>query len=265
MDSKRAIGGFCTFVGGAVVNVIQATEPNWFGNHAWILPASFVVLLIGLLVWICQYGWMQRLLGIQQGTAPASSASPPWKNKEYWRGLYEKEHQEKIQLEAIRDEARREKAQHDSDLWRAQEARRQCEQERQAVLDTANDLRANLAIFTPLQIDALRFRQKLIAFMKELGPEPVCDTSDCLDNPTLNAQRITEWHNKVMPFRGKLRSLYALNFKTEAVEMYHRFVVAGIKDVHFGSLADTTDSVGNLKDLINTLWVVAGRIGESEQ
>jgi hypothetical protein len=64
MDSKRAIGGFCSFVGGLVVNIIQATKPDWFGNHAWILPASFIVLLVGLLVWICQYSWAQKLLGI---------------------------------------------------------------------------------------------------------------------------------------------------------------------------------------------------------
>lgn len=64
MNAKRAIGGFCTFVGGAVVGILQATEPTWFGNHAWILPASFVVLLVGLLVWMCQYLWVQRLLGI---------------------------------------------------------------------------------------------------------------------------------------------------------------------------------------------------------
>lgn len=64
MDSKRAVGGFCTFCGGLVVNILQATEPHWFGDHAWILPASFVVLLVGLLVWLCQYRWAQRVLGI---------------------------------------------------------------------------------------------------------------------------------------------------------------------------------------------------------
>jgi hypothetical protein len=66
MDAKRAIGGFCIFMVGTVVNILQATEPNWFGNHAWILPASFVVLLVGLLFWLCQYQWAQKLLGIVQ-------------------------------------------------------------------------------------------------------------------------------------------------------------------------------------------------------
>jgi hypothetical protein len=82
MDAKRAIGGFCTFVGGAVVNIIQATQPNWFGNHAWILPASSVVLFVGLLVWLCQYRWVQKLLGIVQSppvppVAPHAPVSKP--------------------------------------------------------------------------------------------------------------------------------------------------------------------------------------------
>lgn len=76
MDTKRAIGGFCTFVGGTIVNIIQATQPTWFGNHAWILPSSSVVLLVGLLVWLCQYRWAQRLLGIGPTQSSPSPSSP---------------------------------------------------------------------------------------------------------------------------------------------------------------------------------------------
>jgi hypothetical protein len=77
VEAKRAIGGFCTFIGGTIVTIIQATQPNWFGNHAWILPASFVVLVVGLLIWLCQYGWAQRLLGIfQPSRTDVSSIAP---------------------------------------------------------------------------------------------------------------------------------------------------------------------------------------------
>lgn len=77
MDAKRAVGGFCTFVGGTVVNIIQATQPSWFGNHAWILPASSVVLFVGLLVWLCQYRWAQRVLGIVQSQKLKEQVSAP--------------------------------------------------------------------------------------------------------------------------------------------------------------------------------------------
>jgi hypothetical protein len=76
MDAKRAVGGFCTFVGGTFVSIIQATQPSWFGNHAWILPASSVVLFVGLLVWLCQYRWAQKLLGIVQPQPPPNPISP---------------------------------------------------------------------------------------------------------------------------------------------------------------------------------------------
>ncbi len=115
-------------------------------------------------------------------------------------------------------------------------------------------------VLSPLQIDALNLRWKLIVFLKQIGPEPACDTSDCLNDPELNAERLTEWHNKVMPFRGRLRSLYTLNFRTDALELYHRFVAAGIRDVHFGSVADVGDSVERIQDLIGTLWTVTGQV-----
>jgi len=44
------------------------------------------------------------------------------------------------EVERIKDEARREKIQQDSDLWRAQESLRQCEEERRAALARINEL-----------------------------------------------------------------------------------------------------------------------------
>ena len=77
MHQKRAIGGFVSFCGGLVVNIIQATKPHWFGDHAWILPASFVVLFSGLLLWLCQYRWAQKLLGLDQPIASPSVTPSP--------------------------------------------------------------------------------------------------------------------------------------------------------------------------------------------
>lgn len=118
------------------------------------------------------------------------------------------------------------------------------------------------SVLSLLQVDALNLRKDLIAFLKEFGPEPTCDTSDCLNDPDLNARRLTEYHNKVVPFRNRLRSMYALRFKERATVVYHRFAAAGISDIHFASLSDTADSVQRLEDLINTLWTVAGQVRE---
>lgn len=54
--------------------VIQTTHPEWLGNHPWILPASIVLFLCALLLWLCQYARVQRILGIAR--APLNSTPP---------------------------------------------------------------------------------------------------------------------------------------------------------------------------------------------
>lgn len=180
MDGKRAIGGFCTFCGGLVVNIIQGTHPDWFGNHTWILPASFVVLFVGLLFWVCQYRWAQRLLGIPDSLPRQAPTLPPAIGTSEITRL-EEDHKEEI---------RKLEAQQTSDSWRTQEAYRQCTEEKKEYANRCLDYRAELAkcaeekselqkqaevrltIFSPLQTDAFMIAKDLREFLAGLPPFP---------------------------------------------------------------------------------------------
>jgi hypothetical protein len=74
VDNRRTISGFVGASGGLVVSIIQTTHPEWLGNHPWILPCSLVLFLCALLLWLCQYSWAQKILGIVQ---PSSQNSIP--------------------------------------------------------------------------------------------------------------------------------------------------------------------------------------------
>ncbi|HZL50548.1 MAG TPA: hypothetical protein VFC37_06320 [Terracidiphilus sp.] len=48
------------------MTIIQSTHPEWFGNHPWILPVSLLLIFAGLLFWLTQIGWIQRILGLSK-------------------------------------------------------------------------------------------------------------------------------------------------------------------------------------------------------
>src|ERR1035438_8440103 len=64
MENKRGSGGFVSTMVGAVMTIVQSVYPHTFGDHPWILPAALLLLFIGLLFWLTQLAWMQKLLGI---------------------------------------------------------------------------------------------------------------------------------------------------------------------------------------------------------
>jgi hypothetical protein len=64
MENKRASGGFVGSMTGVALAALQATHPEWFGNHPWILPSALLLLFVSLLVWLTQYQWIQKLLGL---------------------------------------------------------------------------------------------------------------------------------------------------------------------------------------------------------
>jgi hypothetical protein len=66
---SRRLGGSGTAIG-LVCVMIQAIEPNWFGNNAWILPLALIWIAISVLLWFIQYPWMQKALGIYHSTSP---------------------------------------------------------------------------------------------------------------------------------------------------------------------------------------------------
>lgn len=63
-ENKRARGGFVGTAVGTAMTVAQGTHPEWFGNHPLILPVSLLVLFVSLLIWITQYSWVQKILGL---------------------------------------------------------------------------------------------------------------------------------------------------------------------------------------------------------
>jgi hypothetical protein len=59
------------------------------------------------------------------------------------------------------DQARRMEVQRKADLWRAQESRRICDEERREALKKLEEARSKLAVFTPLQWEAFRVAKDL--------------------------------------------------------------------------------------------------------
>jgi hypothetical protein len=59
------------------------------------------------------------------------------------------------------DRLRREEIERKADLWRAQESRRLCDEERREALKQLEEAKLQLAIFTPLQMDAFRLAKDL--------------------------------------------------------------------------------------------------------
>jgi len=84
----------------------------------------------------------------------------------------------KEEIDRIQDETRRENAQKDSELSRAQESRRQCDEERRAALakiDEFEQAKNNSGIdvpLSPLQIEAFKIAKELRDFLEELPPFP---------------------------------------------------------------------------------------------
>lgn len=248
MDSKRAVGGIVGACGGFAMWIIQTTHPEWLGNHPWILPASLVLFFCALVLWLCQYAWMQRVLGITKPLSHDGAGALANPDIEAIKAHF---------AEQLKDLRAQVPSISIGGIPVAGPLAHDAEKVRQ---EAASQPLAS--VFTLLQSDAILLRRDLQKFLGEIGPEPACDTSDCLNDPRLNAKRLTEYHEKVIPFRSKVRSLYILRFKDRATSLYHRFVVAGMKDIHFGSLAETGESVQGIQELIDLLWVFAGKVKE---
>lgn len=62
MAHKRTFG--LGTIASIVLTVIQATHPQWLGNHPWILPFALVCLGISAILFLLQFGWAQKLAGV---------------------------------------------------------------------------------------------------------------------------------------------------------------------------------------------------------
>jgi hypothetical protein len=115
--------------------------------------------------------------------------------------------------------------------------------------------------FSVLLLDTIRLHQDLMGYLKEIGPEPTCDTSRCNNDPELNVLALTKWTREIIPFRTKLRSEYSLKFQNRATELYHRFTVIGVSDHHFASVVDSATSIEDIQELARVIWEAARKAG----
>ena len=230
MDGRRAIGGFCTFCGGLVVNIIQATKPDWFGNHSWILPGSFVVLFVGLLLWLCQYSWAQRLLGIEtleigrSDSAPAP-ATPEPSIQESAKAFAQEENYKAYVRIGI-----------------------QCEN-----------------LFSPLQMEILQLAKDLTNLLKA---SPLPKKTDYGYNPQRQkfgtTDQIHAWGDANFAAEQKIRAQYALRFQSKAVALYHQLVVeASIDDRNLEALAKGECKTGDIENLVAALRKVVFTLEDS--
>jgi len=88
-------------------------------------------------------------------------------------------------------------------------------------------------VISPLQLDALRLARDLLAFLKEIAPQPADMT-------------VVDW-------RRTIRAKYDRRFHINASDVYLRFAEIGFAEQHFASLVDITESPENVEQLAKVL------------
>jgi hypothetical protein len=111
-----------------------------------------------------------------------------------------------------------------------------------------------LALLSSLQVEALELRNALQGFLKSM---PTIDRD--LSGGT-QEEKEARWRRAGYEQDCKVRASFELNFKSEAVRVYNRFVVEGIRDSHLGHLAWNAGSAESVQELADTLWKVAGQV-----
>jgi len=163
---------------------------------------------------------------------------------------------------AHQEEMRKQEAADKAELWRAQESRRICDEERRMAIDRVRELEDAMAPLSPLKMEALKFRRRLQRFIDETGPEPVCDApqsqNDLENDIAASTVAGLNWNSKMSSFRAILRSSYQVQLHADAEMIYHKFVQARIIDQHFGALLDAPETVERLKELDWVLWMKIG-------
>jgi hypothetical protein len=302
MDPKRAIGGIVGTCGGLAMWIIQTTHPEWLGNHPWVLPASLVLFFCALVLWLCQYRWTQRLLGIAgfPNTSQEGGGSP-WKTKEHWRQKYEEVTGEKNRLEQTHaEEIRKLEASHKAELWRAQESYRQCSEELRESAARNLEYRGQLAMFGPLQFDALQLSTTLLNFLKRLGPEPppkysrdqiaklsATETKRLIETKDGDFSEACAYHDgdqrifdisadslyrgmqnrhvRMLPWYEKLRASYALELKSKVEEIRNRFSIEGLSDGVLILPVQDFNGLKNVQLIAAKLWELAFTLEERKQ
>lgn len=130
------------------------------------------------------------------------------------------------------------------------------------VKQVIEELEAKVPLLSPLQIEALQFRNKIQGFLDEYGPRRTVKAEDFPDTPegilAFNRERDKEERPGGYAFHGA----FTLRFGADAKTLYYKFIAAGVTKPtdEFGSLAEAVNAKCNIEDLIRMLWEMAGKL-----
>jgi hypothetical protein len=165
--------------------------------------------------------------------------------------------------EAEADQLRREEIQRKAELWRAQESRRICDEERREALRQLEEAKSQLALFTPLQIEAFQLAKDLRLFLKELGPRPQVSWGN-LDPQDGMAKRMTEQNRLQQPWVAKLVYRYAREYAPRVKNLMLRIGETGLPAFQLGAYADGIVNEENVLTASNLLDGLAVQMNYSD-
>jgi hypothetical protein len=144
----------------------------------------------------------------------------------------------KEQLEKLRDEWDRKEKRLNADVQRAQEVGWERDNERREALWQLDEAKSQLALFSPLQMEAFQLSNEIAVLIRSTGngePRPPKDAPHTVEATAAYTTRLNSWTDK-------LTSRYALDYESKVRILIHRFAVEGIKTEHLGSVAVSPQS-----------------------
>ena len=206
----------------------------------------------------------------------------------------------KVQLEACQRDKGLNENQSKADLWRAQESYRQCTEELRESANRNLEYKAQLAVFAPLQIDALSLSMRLLDFIDAQGhrPTPKYTREQVQDMSLLQSKRLINSNDKdydfacefyfggadgvvdgvrtasqletlmlaryrlLDPWYEKVTAAYNLEFRDEVEKMRNRFALEGLSEDVL--LVPIIGKMGreNIKAIAGKLWELSHRVRE---
>jgi hypothetical protein len=152
------------------------------------------------------------------------------------------------------DRLRKLEVERKAELWRAQESRRLCDEERREALKQLEELKLQPALFCPLQIEAFRLAKELLLFLRSLGNRPTGRSRD--EFPDTKAgydQYVTDRLNSVGLWEDQLTHGYALEFAPKVKTMMHKFGRQNLHDERLHQYADGVATEVNIVDVQKAL------------
>jgi hypothetical protein len=172
--------------------------------------------------------------------------------------------------EAHSEEIRKQNAQQEAELWRAEESRRQCEEERRKALQQLEENRAHLSMFSPLQIECIELARDLNGLLEEMPPpdDPVTQVM----RGEGNVRNALEWsarvaaHPKEMEaWSDRLGHAYAAKYSARMTGLVHKLGAKGIDVSELRTFAGWVGSDNNVNRAIYLLRVAVFEIEDNDE